>query len=152
MGVQTNTIERVRTERFAHDGAEVVLSKIRTPNGMRLEIVYPESGDAIRLDALELESLSWQEPGTIRSLAGSDPTATEGLPAVSDREELFEVTNEFSQVTLYRVETDEYTGLEIESPKLGYVNRFGPAELVWIAEQTVETFSDFLETPYGPTH
>jgi hypothetical protein len=41
----------------------VRVRKERTRNGERLVIESPRLGFAIRLDALELESLAWQEPG-----------------------------------------------------------------------------------------
>jgi hypothetical protein len=37
---------------------------VRTPNGVRLEIESPRLGRSIRLDALALESLTWQRPET----------------------------------------------------------------------------------------
>lgn len=44
--------------------AAVRVRKVRTRNGERLEITSPTLGHTIRLDALALESLTWQTPST----------------------------------------------------------------------------------------
>lgn len=44
----------------ANEFAMVTVSKVQTRNGERLEIASPRLGFCIRLDAMELESLSWQ--------------------------------------------------------------------------------------------
>jgi hypothetical protein len=52
------------TNEFAH----VRVCKIWTRNGERLEIEAPKLGYRIRLDPLELESISWQTPETFSRL------------------------------------------------------------------------------------
>ncbi|WP_083441189.1 hypothetical protein [Nitriliruptor alkaliphilus] len=47
---------------IANEFAEVVVRRIQTRNGVRLEIRSPRMDSSIRLDALELESLTWQDP------------------------------------------------------------------------------------------
>lgn len=47
--------------RISNEFAYVEVSKVRTPRGERLEIREPRSGHRIRIDALGLESLSWQD-------------------------------------------------------------------------------------------
>lgn len=42
--------------------ATVVIRKVETRNGERLEISAPSSGRSIQLDALVLESLTWSDP------------------------------------------------------------------------------------------
>jgi hypothetical protein len=42
--------------------------KVLTRNGERLEIATPHLGHAIRLDALALEALSWQQPELLSRL------------------------------------------------------------------------------------
>lgn len=44
---------------------EVKVRKVYTKKGERLEIVAPKVGYSIRLDALALEGLSWQDRETI---------------------------------------------------------------------------------------
>lgn len=45
---------------IANEFAEVEVRKVKTRNGFRLEIRSPKLGYRVRLDALELEALSWQ--------------------------------------------------------------------------------------------
>ena len=44
----------------ANEFAEVVLRKVRTRQGERIEISSPRRGFSIELDAVALESLTWQ--------------------------------------------------------------------------------------------
>lgn len=46
---------------IGNEFAHVVVRKVYTRNGERLEIESPFFGSAIRLDALHLEGISWQE-------------------------------------------------------------------------------------------
>jgi len=46
---------------ISNEFAVVEVRKVYTRNGERLEIAAPKLGRAIRLDPLELESLTWQE-------------------------------------------------------------------------------------------
>jgi len=46
---------------LSNEFAIVNVQKVETGNGVRLEIESPKLGHKIRLDPLELESLSWQE-------------------------------------------------------------------------------------------
>lgn len=55
-------IKRGQSFTVANEFAEVTLQKIHTPRGERVEIKSPSLGYQIRLDAVALESLSWQEP------------------------------------------------------------------------------------------
>ncbi|MCU1422850.1 MAG: dihydrodiol dehydrogenase [Microbacteriaceae bacterium] len=48
---------------IANEFTTVRVRKVRTRNGERLEIESPKAGHKILLDPLELEALSWQEPG-----------------------------------------------------------------------------------------
>ncbi len=47
---------------ISNEFTSVKVRKERTRNGERLEIVSSKLGSAIRLDSLELESLTWQSP------------------------------------------------------------------------------------------
>jgi hypothetical protein len=53
---------------IANEFAEVEVRKVHTRNGVRLEIRSPRAGYVVRLDALELEALSWQSPETFSRL------------------------------------------------------------------------------------
>jgi hypothetical protein len=47
---------------IANEFSTVWVRKVLTNNGERLEIAAPRAGRAIQLDALALESLTWQDP------------------------------------------------------------------------------------------
>ena len=52
------------TVEIANEFAFVRVRKVLTRNGERLEIAAPKLGYVIRLDAIELESISWQTSET----------------------------------------------------------------------------------------
>jgi hypothetical protein len=54
----------VETMEVVNEFASVRVRKVNTRNGMRLEIESPRLGSRVRLDALALESLTWQSPDT----------------------------------------------------------------------------------------
>ena len=53
--------------------ADVVVRRVSTRNGMRLEIWSPRRGTSIRLDAVALDALSFQEPELITELLRRNP-------------------------------------------------------------------------------
>ncbi|GAA1163283.1 hypothetical protein GCM10009654_20070 [Streptomyces hebeiensis] len=61
---------------ISNEFATIRLRKVRTRNGERLEVVAPRRGLRILLDAVELESLTWQTPeafsGFLRASIGRD--------------------------------------------------------------------------------
>jgi hypothetical protein len=61
-------IRRGEPIEIANEFAQVRVSKVWTRNGERLEIESPKLGYRVRLDPLELESLSWQTPETFSRL------------------------------------------------------------------------------------
>jgi hypothetical protein len=61
-----------------------------------------------------------------------------------------EVGNEFAFVRVRKLATRNGERLEIAAPKLGYVIRLDAIELESLTWQTTETFTRFLETPFGP--
>jgi hypothetical protein len=52
---------------LANEYASVVVRKVWTRNGVRLEITSPRLDRVIRLCPLELESLTWQAPEVFSS-------------------------------------------------------------------------------------
>jgi len=64
---------------LANEYAAVQVRRVWTRNGVRLEIIAPQLGRAIRLCPLELESLTWQTPETfsefLRTPFGPEPEA-----------------------------------------------------------------------------
>lgn len=53
---------------IVNEFAAVEVRKVKTRNGVRLEIRSPKLGYRVRLDALELEALSWQPVETFSRL------------------------------------------------------------------------------------
>lgn len=57
----------------ANEFADVVVRRVATRNGMRLEIWSPRRGTRVHLDAVELDSLTWQPPETFSELIERAP-------------------------------------------------------------------------------
>lgn len=55
-------------ETLSNEFATVVVRKVNTRNGQRLEIESPKLGRSIRVDPLELESLTWQDHSTFSEM------------------------------------------------------------------------------------
>ncbi|MPZ68471.1 MAG: dihydrodiol dehydrogenase [Actinobacteria bacterium] len=64
--------------------------------------------------------------------------------------EPFTVSNEFATVRITKVHTRNGERLMIEAPRLGHMILLDSLELESISWQPPETFSKFLETPFGP--
>jgi hypothetical protein len=62
----------------------------------------------------------------------------------------FELANEYARVEVRAVTTRNGVRLEIAAPQLGRSIRLCPLELEALTWQSHETFSGFLETPFGP--
>ena len=131
---------------------EVTACKIFTSKGERLELREP-GGQYIRLDAIELESLSWQDPSVFAELirdtqdVTGEPTAE---PDGIETDRPLRVSNEYSEVRLHRAGTTAGEALQIASEPLHYENVVSPASLRAIIEQDHGLFSQFLNQPYGP--
>jgi hypothetical protein len=61
-----------------------------------------------------------------------------------------ELASEYAAVSVRKVHTRNGVRLEIVAPRLGRGIRLCPLELETLTWQTHETFSGFLETPFGP--
>ncbi len=53
---------------LGNEFASVVVERVRTRNGVRLRIFVPSSGREILLCPLELEALTWADPGLFSRL------------------------------------------------------------------------------------
>lgn len=148
---------------IADQDESVTLQKLITPRGERLEISAPELGTSIAVDALDLESLTFQDEETLRNIGSPDrnsigaddllsgiETTEEPVDAVSTESTSVRVTNEFTQVTVSKIETANGAHLEITSEKLGYSNQLSPSVLRALSEQGPDLFSEFLHEPWGP--
>lgn len=58
---------------IANEFADVVVRKVKTRNGMRLDIWSPKRGTRVLLDAVALDCLSFQEPELITQLLARNP-------------------------------------------------------------------------------
>lgn len=58
---------------IANEFADVVVRKVETRNGMRLDIWSPKRGTRVLLDAVALDCLSFQEPELISQLLARNP-------------------------------------------------------------------------------
>ncbi|RIH82464.1 hypothetical protein Mlute_02485 [Meiothermus luteus] len=63
---------------------------------------------------------------------------------------MFTLTNEFTTVTIEKVQTRNGERLRISAPRMGYSVELDPLELEALTWQPVETFSRLLSTPFGP--
>ena len=129
------------------DGGEAVkLTRLYTPKGVRLEL--DSDVDRIRLDALALESVSWQdsEDFPLDEPGSADRPSFEN----ASRSDPIEIVNEFAQVHVHKLTTSDGEGVEIKSPKLHFSIRLGARDLASLTRQDKDTFSSFLQDPYGP--
>ncbi len=72
------------------------------------------------------------------------------MHANPNAERAIEVTNEFATVTVKKVWTRNGVRLEISSPRLGYRIQLDALALESLTWQSMDTFSRFLEEPFGP--
>lgn len=131
----------------------IEVQKVFTHNGERLKIATPERDRSIRLDALELESVSWQDHGRFSELLAESDYEQSVVPAIDVRDSDCSpvvVTNEYGHAEVQRIPHTKADKLEIVAPKLQYSVRLDPPELYAICIQDRSTFSDFLATPFGP--
>jgi len=139
---------------ISNKNAVALVRKVRTRNGVRLEIYSPETDRRVYLDPLLIESLAWQTPETFSDTLQDPPenSDTEEVEErrVSGEEEYTEFTNEFAYTLVRKVRVGDDARLEILSPKLGYQTYLDASLLESLTWQTTATFSKFLEEPYGP--
>jgi hypothetical protein len=134
--------------------AVALVRKVRTRNGVRLEIYSPETDRRVYLDPLLIESLSWQTAETFSDTLQDPPENSHAEEVeerrVSGEEEYTEFTNEFAYTLVRKVRVGDDARLEILSPKLDYQTYLDAPLLESLTWQTTATFSKFLEEPYGP--
>ena len=139
---------------ISNKNAVALVRKVRTRNGVRLEIYSPEIDRRVYLDPLLIESLAWQTPETFSDTLQDPPensdTAEVEERRVSGEEEYTEFTNEFAYTLVRKVRVGDDARLEILSPKLDYQTYLDASLLESLTWQTTATFSRFLEEPYGP--
>jgi hypothetical protein len=139
---------------ISNESAIVLVRRIHTRNGVRLEIHSPEQDRQVYLDPLILESLAWQTPQTFSNTLEDPPEAASTKEVeeaqVETENEYTELSNEFAHTLVRKVHIRGEARLEIHSPKLDYRIYLDPPLLESLTWQTPQTFSKFLEEPYGP--
>lgn len=126
--------------------------KLETRKGERVEIESPSGDEMLRVDALGLESLSWQDTEVLERFLpdGHDmaPLDEESDDVTSDTG--FEVSNEYAQVHVRRLRSPERSTLQIRAPKKREQIQIDAAALGGLARQNHMLFTEFLEHPHGP--
>lgn len=131
---------------------EVTVTKIFTPKGERLELRAAD-GDRCRLDAIELECLSWQDAALFEEVvedAGGDAGSVLAPAPDDDPDPAVRVSNEYAEVTVGPVTTEDGAALHVASAPLHYANSIRPVALRAVIGREVGFFSDLLDQPYGP--
>lgn len=138
--------------KIRNESASTLVRKVRTRNGVRLEIYSPKVDKRVYLDPLLIESLAWQTLETFSNILEDPHEITDDWEEeIEDTEtEYTEFTNEFAYTLVRKVGTGNEARLEIVSPKLGYQTYLDAPLLESLTWQTPQTFSKFLEEPYGP--
>lgn len=139
---------------ISNDAAIVRVRKVRTGNGVRLEIHVPEKDRRVYLDPLNIESLAWQTPQTFSDTLEAPPDttniqSTDGAK-IEPEAEYTEFANEFAYTLVRKVRVGGGARLEIFAPKLGYQILLDPPLLESLTWQTPDTLSKLIEEPYGP--
>lgn len=137
------------------DDGQVWVRKLVSKRGERAEITTGD--DRITLDAMILESLSWQ-----RSLEDLAALLDDGTPVTADQtpitggdpvpdSEALQISNEYAQATLTHVRTDAGDGIRVATPARGSETTLGVPTLRAIAAHAdTFAFSEFFKTPVGP--
>lgn len=139
----------------------IILRKIYTPNGNRIEISSGENKEITTLDAMQLESLTWQEREKLSQLHEQNASVKEANrirkfwnnienSEPKKRENITKITNEYAEVYINTVLIGGKECCEIVSPKVGYGARLTPEELLSVAECGYQIYNQFLQTPFGP--
>lgn len=152
--ISTGTAERVYLMELAGTGPPVTLHKLIS-KGERLEIATDD--EVIKLDALLLESLSWQRTGDHLSELVDDPEAvlTDPVsayePDTDHDSTVTRIASEYSGVGVSKVQTDDGPGVCFVAPERGVGTVLGPQTLREVVriDDTFE-FSEWFRTPFGP--
>ncbi|WP_135304775.1 hypothetical protein [Haloarcula amylovorans] len=127
------------------DGTTATLTKVTTPTGARIEV---ESKDVTtRLDALDCETLTWQDESFYATLVDGEYEYRTVEPQPREPAAI-QISNEYT-VVRFRVEADR-SAVELTAPKLGYGTRVDARAFAALTEKPKTFFSELLRTPFGP--
>lgn len=136
-------------------GDSATVRKLLTPRGQLVEIESARGGQEspshIRVDALGLESLSWQTKADLVERLGCRPPPEwddEGEPQSTVGS--FKISNEYADVVVSKITTSNGDALVIRAPVKRTELRLHPAMLRELTVCETDLFSEFLETPHGP--
>lgn len=132
---------------LAYGDASVTLRKVYTPNGERLEV--DSDVGRTRLDALELESLTWQPEEFFCDLI-EDGFHLPDVPVERDPDPDIKIGNEYTTITMRRIDSNGEQKLRLTSLKLGYATEVDARVFGALVEKPITFFSELLHTPYGP--
>ena len=127
------------------DSCTIELNRVETPKGERLEIKTPVS--SIRLDAVALEILTWQDNVTIAALpsAGTEQmTSTSDTSEKDERTKLTVISNEFGFVVVYKTQMETTACIDLEAEKQDESIRLHPSELKTLAQQEQKLFTKWV--------
>lgn len=146
--------------------ATVAVREVETPKGTRLELESVDRGERIRLDAVALESLTWQDRETYERFLDPDAGGDSGeRDAESDAEagddrypnlvatdriddasttRLVDITNEFAHVVVREVATPDRTLVELTAPKMDFTVYLNALALDGVVRQSTATFTELL--------
>lgn len=148
------TQETGQTIEISHPDGRITARKL-VSKGERLRITA--GPDRTKLDALLLESLSWQRDSEAvwRLLSPTDGAEPDPFPQAGGRRDVdgpeLSISNEYSHVVVSKVRTRDRDGLHIEAPARGTSIDLGPDSLRQIARiEDTFVFSTWFETPFGP--
>ncbi|WP_280535480.1 hypothetical protein [Halopenitus sp. POP-27] len=130
----------------------VTVRKIETPKGERVEFESSAEARTLSVDALGLESLTWQSPDvfTVEPVDENDAEPLEEDADEVDCDVEFELMNEYAYVRVRRLQSPVRTTLEIHAPKKRERIQITPAGLEGLARRDHTVFSEYLEQPHGP--
>ncbi|WP_096390352.1 hypothetical protein [Halopenitus persicus] len=111
----------------------------------------PGSSNAIRIDALGLESLSWQTEAELAERLGwQPPTDRDVTDDAHEVDGSFDVSNEYADVEIAKTTSAGGDALVVRAPVKRTELRLHPALVGALATRDTDLFSEFLETPHGP--
>jgi hypothetical protein len=130
------------------DAVEVVVSEVETPKGKRLQLHLENGTDRIRLDAVALETLTWQDRDSFKRLLGapdrSDATIVTAHDESSAATALTQITNEFGHVNVRELATEEGPLLELDAQNMPHAAQLNAAALAAVARQSIDVFGKVI--------
>lgn len=130
------------------DDVRVVVRAVETPKGERLELEAPAAGDRIRLDAVALEALTWQDDASFTRLLvdRDEPASTIGTSydGPSTVTTLTAITNEFGHVNVRELDTPDGPRLELDAQNMAHAAQLTPSALAAIAAQSSAAFTTLI--------